>query len=123
MVAEAQAAIGRWLVWAGGTAAGAERTAAALRRAAADGGETLRVVTNQTQFPVAGRTLFTAAGDNAQAAANAFRSGEGVRTFVADLPKALIGQLERAGYLTIRTTQTRDGLAVREYAFGPQAYE
>lgn len=97
---EAQVAIGRFLMWAGSGAAGAETTASILRRAAADRGETLRVVSNQTQFPAAGRTLFATAGDNAQAAANAFRSGEGVRTFVGDLPKALLTRLEQANYLT-----------------------
>jgi RHS repeat-associated protein len=119
LAVEAQIAIGRVLLWSAGAAGTAEQ----LRHAAENGGPTIRVVTNLRQFPAEGRGLSAAVGDNAQAFANAFRSSDGVRTFAADLPKALIQALQKTRLLEIRDTVTPNGVRGTEYRFAPGAYK
>jgi RHS repeat-associated protein len=116
---EAQIALGRALV----ASAGASGTAEQIDRATTSGGPTVRVVTNLTQFPREGRGLSVAVGENAQALANAFRSGNGVRTFSADLPTALIRELQKARLLETRSTVAPNGMAGIEYRFAPGAYK
>jgi RHS repeat-associated protein len=71
-------------------------TAEGLRRAASSGGPTVQLVTNLTQAPAEGRALSASVGQGAQALSNAARSGEGVKTFTAQIPQALIKGLEAA---------------------------
>ncbi len=106
----------RIATWGGGGAA----TAEGLRRAAAGGGPTERVVTNLTQAPQEGRALSAAGGQGAQALANAARSGAGVRTFAANIPKALMSGLQQARLLEVRTTMM-NGVTATEYRFAPGA--
>lgn len=97
-------------------------TAEGLRRAANSSGPTVQVVTNLTQAPAEGRALSASVGQGAQALSNAARSGEGVRTFVAQIPQALIKGLEAAKLLSVSTTQM-NGVQATEYRFAPGAAE
>jgi RHS repeat-associated protein len=101
---------------------GAAATAEGLRRAAEGGGPTTTVVTNLTRAPAEGRALSAAVGEGAQALASAARSGEGVKTFAAQIPQALIKGLEAAKLLSISTTQM-NGVQATEYRFAPAAAE
>ena len=110
----------RLATWGGGTAASAE----ALRRAAAGGGPTTTIVTNLTRAPQEGRVLHAASGEGAQAVANAARSGAGVRTFVAQVPQALLKGLEQANLVQVsRLVQKGSDKVVTEYKFLPGATE
>ncbi len=91
-----------------------------LSRLSNAGGPTVRVVTNQTQALAQGRGLSVATGENAQALANAARSGEGVRTFAANIPQALMSGLQQAGLAEVRTT-TMNGVTGTEVRFAPGA--
>jgi hypothetical protein len=95
-------------------------TREALEAAANSGGPTVRLVTNLTQAPAAGRALSAAAGQGAEALANAAR--EGGTTFVANVPKALIDQMTRAGLVETSTTNMA-GAVAQELKFAPQAAE
>jgi hypothetical protein len=68
---------------------------AALEAAVSGGGETVTVVTNLTSAPAAGKGLSVAVGEGADALAGAARSGR--QTLTAEIPKALINLLEKAG--------------------------
>src|SRR5207244_5687581 len=83
----------------------------ALMGAAQGGGPTLRVVTNLTQEIQDGRSLSTAAGEGAQALANAAR--EGGRTFASEVPTALIEKLEEAKLLQVSQT-SMEGVTAKE---------
>jgi hypothetical protein len=98
-------------------------TREALEAAANSGGPTVRLVTNLTQAPAAGRALSAAAGQGAEALANAAR--EGGTTFVANVPKALIDQLKNAGLAFSPTTSMggAGGAVAQEIRFTPQAAE
>jgi hypothetical protein len=102
------------------TAMAAAGTAEGLRRAASSGGPTVQLTTNLTQAPQEGRALSAATGAGAEALANASRSGEGVKTFVAQIPQALLKGLEAAKLVTISTTQM-NGVQATEYRFAPGA--
>ncbi|HLG96100.1 MAG TPA: RHS repeat-associated core domain-containing protein [Bryobacteraceae bacterium] len=95
-------------------------TREALEAAANSGGPTVRLVTNLTQAPAAGRALSAAVGQGAEALANAAR--EGGTTFVANVPKALIDQMTRAGLVETSTTNM-GGAVAQELKFAPQAAE
>jgi RHS repeat-associated protein len=99
---------------------GAAATHQSLQRAAQGGGPTVQVVTNLTQSPAANRGLSAAVGEGAQALANAARSGPGVRTFVANIPQALIKGLQQARLLEVRRV-TMNGVTGTEYRFAPGA--
>ncbi|HSP17251.1 MAG TPA: RHS repeat-associated core domain-containing protein [Thermoanaerobaculia bacterium] len=105
-------------------AIGIEATAgistATLTRLAQSGGPTVELVTNLTQAPQAGRGLSAAAGEGAQALANAARSGEGVKTFAGQVPQALLKALEQAKLLTVSVTEMK-GVRQIEYRFDPRA--
>jgi len=106
------------------TAAAGAGSAEALRRAANAGGPTVRVVTNQTQALQQGRELYAAAGDGAQAAANAARSGAGVTTYAAEIPQALMKGLQSAGLVEQSTlVQKGSNVVVTQYKFLPGATE
>jgi RHS repeat-associated protein len=97
-------------------------SAAGLAKLAQSGGPTVRIVTNLTRAPEEGRALSAAGGDAAKALANAARSGDGVRTFSAAIPKALIDGLQQAGLLRISQTEM-NGVRAVEYRFSPAAAE
>lgn len=92
----------------------------ALEAAANSGGPTVRVVTNLTQAPQAGRALSVATGDGAEALADAARSGG--QTYVANIPKALLDLMERTG-LAESSTTNMGGAIASEVKFQPQATE
>jgi len=92
----------------------------ALEAAANSGGQTVRVVTNLTQAPAAGRALSVAAGEGAEGLANAAR--EGGTTYVANIPKALLDQMKNAGLVEGSTT-SMGGAVAQELKFAPQAVE
>ena len=91
-----------------------------LEAAANSGGATVRVVTNLTRAPAAGRALSVAAGQGAEALANAAR--EGGTTYVANIPKALLDQMTSAGLVEVSTTNM-GGSVAQELKFAPQAAE
>ena len=79
-----------------------------------------RLVTKLTQFPQAGRALSVATGEGAEALANAARSTG--QLYRANVPQALLGQLERSGLAIRSTTQMAGSNATAiEYRFLPQA--
>lgn len=92
----------------------------ALETASRSGGATTRVVTALTGPPQAGRALSTAVGQGAEALART--AGAGRQAFVADIPNALIMQLEQAG-LAIRSTTMMNGVVATEIRFLPGAME
>jgi len=98
-------------------------TAARLTQLSNAGGPTIRVVTNLTRAPESGRALSTAAGEAAEALANAALSGSSARTFVANIPKALIDGLEQAGLVRVTTTLMNGNVQATEYRFFGAATE
>jgi len=92
-----------------------------LQAAAKAGGPTIKVLTRQTSAPEAGRALSVAAGEGAEALANAAR--EGGATYAAAIPRALVAALEKAGLAQIRATTMPGGTQATEYRFLPQATE
>jgi len=112
----------------GGRAAGQEAISGlygtvsreALEAAANSGGQTVRVVTNLTQAPAAGRALSVATGEGAEALTNAAR--EGGTTYVANIPRALLDQMKNAGLVEGSTTNM-GGAVAQELKFAPQAAE
>jgi|SRR5215204_3442749 len=95
-------------------------TREAIEAAASDPGPTIAVVTKLTQTPGAGRALSVAAGEGAEALANAARGGGQV--YRANIPKALIETLKSAGLMRKSITQM-GGVSAREYRFAPEAAE
>ena len=92
----------------------------ALEAAASSSGPTVQIVTKLTQFPQAGRALSVATGEGAEALANAARSTG--QLYRANVPQALLGQLERSGLAVRSTTQMAGSNATAtEYRFLPQA--
>ena len=80
----------------------------------------MQIVTKLTQFPQAGRALSVATGDGAEALANAARSTGQI--YKANIPQALLEQLERSGLAMKSTTQMGKSTATAvEYRFLPQA--
>jgi hypothetical protein len=104
----------------GGTVAGLFGTTsvATLQSLAASGGSTEVVVTNLTQAPAAGQALSVATGQGAEALAAAARAGG--QLFRAEIPKALIREMERVG-LVERITTSMGGATGTELKFLPQA--
>jgi len=92
---------------------------AALEAAASGGGETVRLVTTLDSAPAAGRALSTATGEGADALAKA--AGGGTK-YVANIPKALVQTMEKAGLVTRSTTSMGSAVAT-ELRFSPQATE
>lgn len=127
----ADAARGVWelgglgLSWATAGRAGAEMiqgaygsvSRAALEAAASGGGDTVRLVCTIDGAPAAGKALSTAAGEGADALANA--AGGGTK-YVGNVPKALIQMMERAGLVERSTTSMGNAVAT-EVKFSPQA--
>ena len=92
----------------------------ALEAAASSSGPTVQIVTKLTQFPQAGRALSVATGEGAEALANAARSTG--QLYRANVPQALLQQLERSGLAVRSTTQMAESNATAtEYRFLPQA--
>ncbi len=92
---------------------------ASLEAAANSGGETIRVVCTLDGAPAAGRALSTATGQGADALANA--AGGGTK-YVANIPRALVQTMEKAGLVTRSTTSMGSAVAT-ELRFTPQATE
>jgi hypothetical protein len=92
-----------------------------LEAAVADAGPTIRAVTNLTMKPQVGRALSVAVEEDADALAAAARSGG--QTFTANIPKALIVQLERIGLASLKTTQMAGRIVGKEYRFLAEASE
>jgi hypothetical protein len=96
----------------------ASTTAEKLRQLACSNGPTLRVVTNLTQAPIAGRSLSVSFGSNAgQLAAATNRAA-----FSADIPRALITELERTG-LVRGAISNMGAIEGGELQFNPQVTE
>jgi hypothetical protein len=96
---------------------------ATLEALASSGGPTVEVVTNLTQAPIAGRALSTAVGNGAEALASAAGAVRGAgQLFRAQIPQALIKELERVGLAEVRTV-TMGGVTGTEIRFLPQATE
>jgi hypothetical protein len=92
----------------------------ALEAAASSSGPTVQIVTELTQLPQAGRALSVATGEGAEALAGAARSTG--QLYRANVPQALLGQLERSGLAIRSTTQMAGSNATAtEYRFLPQA--
>jgi hypothetical protein len=104
----------------GGTIAGlyGTTTVATLEGLATSGGPTELVVTNLTQAPIAGQGLSVATGEGAEALAAAARTGGQI--FRAEIPKALLREMERVG-LAQRITTSMGGATGSEIRFLPQA--
>jgi hypothetical protein len=92
-----------------------------LEAAAKAGGPAINVLTRQTSAPEAGRALSVAAGEGAEALANAARSSGTL--YGAAIPRALMSTMERAGLLQVSTTVMKGGTEATEYRFLPQATE
>jgi RHS repeat-associated protein len=73
-------------------------TREAIERAAADTGPMIQVVTNQTGALQAGRGVYLAVGEGAQAMAGAARSGG--QLYAGSIPKALVETLKNGRLLT-----------------------
>jgi len=91
-----------------------------LAAAAASGGSTTRVVTNLPRPPQAGRGLSVAYGDGADALAAQARTGG--TFYTAQIPNALLRELERVGLVQFRTTDM-GGVVGPEFRFLPGATE
>ena len=104
----------------GGTVVGlyGTTTVATLESLAASGGSTEVVVTSLTQAPAAGQGLSVATGQGGEALASAARAGG--QLFRAEIPKALIREMERVG-LAFRSTTSMGGAAAGEIRFIPEA--
>ncbi len=100
-------------------------TRQALVAAASIIGPTVTVITNLTRDPSELQALSTATGEGAEALAAAARSGPGVQTFTAEIPKALMVLLERAGLAFPRLTMmgAENGAMAQEWRFNAQAME
>jgi hypothetical protein len=72
-----------------------------LQNAMTAPGPRVRLVTGLSQPPAAGNPLSAAIGDNAEAVAEA--AGAGRRLFAADVPQALLIQMEHAGLVVPKT--------------------
>lgn len=91
-----------------------------LQTAMKSSGSTISVCTRLTSRPVVGKALSVAVGDGSSAFAGAARAVG--RTYTAEIPKALIVQLERIGLASLKTT--RMGTVVgKEYRFLEAASE
>ncbi len=90
-----------------------------LEAAAAGGGPTTRVVTNLDSAPQLGRALSVATGDTEALAAAARPRGI---TYEAEIPNALLRQMEEIG-LAQQTTTMMDGVIGVEIRFLPEASE
>ncbi len=88
-----------------------------LTELAEDSGPTIRVITQLTQSPEAGRGLSVATGPGADALANAARVGG--TFFQADIPRALLVELQRTG-LAVESTTFMNGVTATEIRFLPQ---
>jgi RHS repeat-associated protein len=97
-----------------------EVTREALERAASSAGSTVGVVTRLTSAPQAGRALSAAGGQGAEALANAARSGGSL--FSAQIPSALLKELQGAGLVEMKTA-LMNGVVSTEYRFLPNATE
>jgi hypothetical protein len=91
-----------------------------LDMAANASGPTIGVATRLTSAPEAGRRLSVAAGEGAEALANAAR-GDG-KLFTAQIPQALLQALEKVGMVRQSVTEM-NGVRAIEYKFFPQATE
>jgi RHS repeat-associated protein len=98
-----------------------EASRSELETAASAGGPTISVLTRQTSAPEAGRSLSVAAGQGAEALANAAR--EGGKLYGAAIPRALVTTMEKTGLVQARTTMMQGGAQATEYRFLPQATE
>jgi hypothetical protein len=99
-----------------------------LEAAMKDPGPTIRVVVNLTSKPQVGRALSVAVEEGAEALAGAAGAARGIgRLYIADIPKALIVQLEKIGLAELRTGQIQVGQAIgtfgKEYRFLAEASE
>jgi RHS repeat-associated protein len=91
----------------------------AIEAAAADGGEAITVVTNLTAAPEAGQALSVATGEGAEALANAAGALRGGgQLFTAQIPKALVEVLKKAG-LARETITDIGGHVAHEIRFAP----
>ncbi|MGO8788442.1 MAG: RHS repeat-associated core domain-containing protein [Terriglobia bacterium] len=97
-------------------------TRQALLAAARIVGPTVTVITNLTRDPSELQALSTATGEGAEALAAAARSGPGVQTFTAEVPKALMVLLERAG-LAFPSITSMGTATAQEWYFNSQAME
>ena len=93
---------------------------AQLDAATRSGQETVGMVTRLMSAPEAGRSLSAAAGEGATALANAARTGGTL--FSAQIPKALVSELQRIGLVQVSQTMM-NGVKAMEYRFMPQAAE
>lgn len=93
---------------------------ATLEAATKGGGPTVFVATKLTTRPSVGRALSVAVGDDAVRLANAARASGQV--YCAELPKALLFQLERIGLVKSSTTQMGNAIGT-EYRFLEAASE
>ncbi len=94
----------------------------ALEAAANSGGPTVRVFARLSGSPQAGRALSTATGDAAEALANSVPASGPTQLYTAEIPKALINLLDRAGLVRTSTTMM-GGTAGTEMRFLPAATE
>jgi RHS repeat-associated protein len=95
-------------------------TVATLESLASSGGPTVKVVTNLTQAPIAGRGLSTAIGSGAEALANQAGAIRGAgQVFRAQIPRALLEELKRIG-LAREITTRMGGVTGTEVRFAPQ---
>lgn len=90
-----------------------------LERASASGGPTTRIVTSLDGAPAGGRALSVATGDSAEGVA---RAAGGASLYHAEVPTALIAELERVGLAT-RKRVTMNGATGTEIRFRPGAAE
>ena len=93
---------------------------AQLAAATRSGQETVGMMTRLTSTPGNGRALSAAAGEGATALANAARSGGTL--FSAQIPKALVNELQRIGLVRVSQTMM-NGVKATEYRFSPEAAE
>ena len=85
-------------------------------------GPRLRVFTNLSGPPQAGRTLSLAFGDNAATLAQQATAGTGGTLYTGEIPQALINQLQGAGLVRESITQMGN-VTGKELHFLPQASE
>jgi RHS repeat-associated protein len=90
----------------------------ALEKAASDPGPTVRIFTNLTQFPQAGRALYAAIGPYAQEVA-ASRAISGGQLYQADIPVVLYNLLAQNIFLARVGTVLMEDFAGTEVYFAP----
>jgi hypothetical protein len=90
----------------------------ALERAASDAGPTIRIFTNLTQLPQAGRALYAGIGPYAQEVAQS-RVISGGQLYQADIPVALYNLLVQNIYLARLGTVLMEDFAGTEVYFAP----